>query len=288
MKKILTIFVITILTLMPTFSVFAVTPINTLIQQQTLDLAKEKGQVERAIGDSQLSPKKFLVDKKGELGRKELMDVSKPDELIYGKAYKVFIANKEVVQNLIEKKNISNALLNAPYEWEVPVKFNGKEVASVTLAFLNNRWEVGEIGGYLSPASIDFVSNPDGITSYFDNNNLKEAEKFIHLRIPSLHSDFLYLDANNREYFVPIIHGEGKSELYGLKDKKIYTKDEIILAIGPILKAGLNDTGMTTGRPSVASKDGLNNQVYYLIGLTIFVAFITIFYYVRLKQNQKF
>ncbi|MGJ7045325.1 hypothetical protein [Thermoanaerobacterium thermosulfurigenes] len=287
MKKVLTFVVITILILISTFPVFAATPINTLVQQQTLDLAKEKDQVERAISDSQSNTKKFLVDNKDELGRKELMDVSNPDELIYGKAYKVFIANKEVVQNLIERKNISNALLNAPYEWEVPIKFNGKDVASITVSFLDNRWDVGEIGGYLSPDSIDFVSNTDGITSYLDNNNLKEAKTFIHFRISSLHSDFLYIEANSGEYFVPIIHGEGKSELYGLKDKKIYTKDEIISAIGLILKAGLNDTGMTTGRPSVNGKD-LGNQVYYLFALTIFIAFITIFYFVRSKRKYSY
>ncbi|MDK2805968.1 hypothetical protein PGH24_01075 [Thermoanaerobacterium thermosaccharolyticum] len=286
MKKVLIFVVIVMLILISTFPAFAATPINTLVQQQ-LDLAKEKDQVEGAISDSQSNPKKFLVDNKHELGRKELMDVSNPDDLIYGKAYKVYIANKEVVQDLIEGKNISNALLNAPYEWEVPVKFNNKSVASITVSFLDNRWNVGEIGGYLSPDSIDFVSNPDGITSYLDNNNLKEAKTFIHFRVPSLHSDFLYIEANSGEYFIPIIHGEGKSELYGLKDKKIYTKDEIISAIGPTLKAGLNDTGMTTGRPSINGKD-LGNQVYYLITLIIFIAFITIFYFVKSKRKYSY
>ncbi len=79
--------------------------------------------------------KKFLVDNKHELGRKELMNVSNPDDLIYGKAYKVYIANKEVIQDLIDRKNISNALLNTSYEWEIPVKFNNRSVASISIFF---------------------------------------------------------------------------------------------------------------------------------------------------------
>jgi len=232
---------------------FGAISIETLIQQQSLDMAKEKLEIEQAINSSKANPKEFLVNKKDILNRKELAAIKNPNELEYGKAYKVVSANKNVMQALLNNTDLSIVLQTAPYHWEVPVLLkkgaHKKPVASFTVAISDNRWQVVEIGGYLSPEQSQFSSSPEKLITFLKDKSLKNANSFIHFRIPSLHTDFLYVATNDQEYFVPLIHN--RDELYGLKNKTVYTRNELISAIGPTIKKNLDDPNPApSGYPS--------------------------------------
>ncbi|MEG6617636.1 hypothetical protein V6C27_14665 [Peptococcaceae bacterium 1198_IL3148] len=231
---------------------FAAVPTEALINQQSLDTAKEKSKIEEAINLSKMNPKQFLVDKKNILNRNELTEIKSATELEYGNAYKVVSINKNVIQALLDGTNLATILQTTPYYWEFPVLFRKdsviKPVASFKMAKHNNEWQVVEIGGYLSPEQINFSSNTAELNNILKNKSLGKVDSFIHFRWYSIHSDFLYISTEGKEYFVPLIHG--RDELYGLRNKAVYTRDELVSAIGPIIKKNLEVNSPITGYPS--------------------------------------
>ncbi|MDD3269444.1 MAG: hypothetical protein PHX14_08990 [Syntrophomonadaceae bacterium] len=268
MRRVIFLFLITLMTLSFTPTVFATISIETLTNQQSLDIAKEKSEVQQAINT--LDPKTFIIDKKEELELNELDNINSSTELEYGEAYKVFIANKTVIQTLIDGKNLSKVLPNAPYHWEFPitVKESMKPIASFTVAFVDNKWQVAEIGGYLSPEQSVFSSKPNDLNLLFNNLPLDEANSYFHFRISSLHADFLYLEDADEEYFIPLIHS--RDELYGLKNKTIYTRDEIVSALGPKIEENLNSSNPApTGNPNI--KKIKANYIFYAFSFIVIV-----------------
>lgn len=267
------VFVLSIFFIVP--AAFAAAPISNLIEQEGLDFAKEKVEVKKAVNSSK--PKEFLVKHKNDLGYKELVDINSPTEMISGSPYRVVIANRPVVETLLNGGNLSEFLASAPHHWEVPLLANNKKpVASFTIDFSEGTWQVVEMGGYLSPEHSAFSGDPKKITAFFKTNGKLDGDKFTHFRIPSLHMDFLYLATNNQEYFVPLIHS--RDELYGLKNKQVYMKDQIVAAVGPTLKAGLENPGLISGipRPTVANvKQNSHNEssklpIYVFAGVLLF------------------
>jgi len=277
-RTVMCLFLITFLTftLIP-MAFAAAIPIETSIRQQSLDMAKEKSEVEQAINVSKTDPKEFLVNKKDVLGREELVDIKNPNELEYSDAYKVVSANRNIIQALLDGTNLPAVLHTAPYHWEVPVLFKEeatkKPVASFTVAKSDNGWQVVEIGGYLSPEQSYFSSASEGLITFFKENSLKDANSFIHFRIPSLHTDFLYVAADEQEYFVPLIHN--RDELHGLKNNTIYTRNELVSAIGPTIKRNLdNPNPAPSGYPSVE-----RNKDHLFLVAFLSMAFIIIAFY---------
>lgn len=236
--------VIILITLFLTPMAFADMSIETAINQQSLDKADEKAQIEDIIKNSKLNPKRFLVENKNDLNRSSLSKTESPSELEYGAPYKVVIPNKDFRQALLDGTNLAKSLQEFPYKWTVPVLAtrgsDSQPVASFTIAHYENKWQIAEIGGYLSPEHTLFSSDPAKLAAFLKNNSLENADSFIHFQLFFQHMDFLYLDTKDQEYFVPLIHA--RDELYGLHSKTIYTRDEVVAAIGPVLKEGSGPT----------------------------------------------
>lgn len=278
MRKMTCILLIYLMTLTFIPTALATMSINTLSQQQSLDMAKEKSEVQQAV--NKFKPKEFLVDKKKDLELKQLDDIQSINQLEYGKAYKVVIADKKVIQSLLDGTNLSIILAKTSYQWEYPIlaKENNSSIASFTVAYFDNKWQVAEVGGYLSPEQSSFSSIPTDFISLLKDHSLDQANSFFHFRIPSLHTDFLYIEAADQEYFIPLIHS--RDDLYGLKNKTIYTRDELISAIGPTIKENINNPNPApTGYPSTK-----NNKINYIFYALVFMV-IAFLGYKRLSKR---
>jgi len=265
---------------------FAVKPIETLTKQQSLDMAKEKSEIEQAINDSKYSPKNFLIKYKEEflvkdkdnIGLKELTDIKSTNELEYGNSYKVVIADKNVMQALVNGTNLSTVLQTAPYYWEIPVLLKDgdpkKPVSSFTVDKYDGKWQVAEIGGRLSPEHSYLSSSAEDLIAFFKDHSLQDANSFIHFSILSQHMDFLYVATEDQEYFVPLIHS--RDELYGLKNMTIYTRNELNSTIVPVIKEIMNDPNRApTGYPAVKK----NQQTFNFIAFFSIVVVITAIYF---------
>lgn len=231
-----------ITTLIISFSsqAFAQTSLESLMEKKSLNNSKEKFQVQNSLSKGGQKPTEFLVEYKDDLGREELKDIGSPTELNFGEAYKVVIPDKNFVLSLIEGKDIKNSLDDKAYFWEFPIlKKNNVPVASCTVVYHDNKWQVAEVGGFLSPKFSLLSSNPKDLARLFTDNNIQGLTNFEHIRISPLHMDVLFLATDNKEYFIPLIHGKQKQEHFGLKNKQLYTRDEFVAAVGPTLKAGL-------------------------------------------------
>ncbi len=239
---------------------FANMPIETAISQQSLNMADEKDQVEDVIKKSDV--KQFLVEYKKELNRKSLSDIESPTELEYDTPYKVVIPDNDTMQDLLNGTNLAKSLKTCPYRWIVPVLAEKGShmvpVASFSIAHRESKWQVVEIGGYLSPEQIMFISDSEKLAAFFKNNSLKNTDSFVRLQLLGLHMDLLYLDAKDQEYFVPLIHA--RDELYGLRNKTLYTRAEVVAAIGPVLKEGSGPNPLILGQPTVTPVAAINNE----------------------------
>lgn len=230
--------------------------IETAIKQQSLDMADEKAQIEDVMKNSKFNPKEALID----LNRSSLSEIESPDELEYGAPYKVVIPNKDVRPALLGGTSLAKSLKESPYYWVVPVlaKRDSKPVASFTIAYHENKWQIVEVGGYLSPEHSLFSSDPAELADFLKNNSLENTDSFVHFRLLGLHMDFLYLNTKDQEYFIPLIHA--RDELYGLYSKTVYTRNEVAAAIGPILKEGSGPNPPITGRPAIESVPAMNDE----------------------------
>jgi hypothetical protein len=241
---------------------FADISIETAISQQSLNKADEKAQIEDIIKNSKLNPKEILVENKNDLNRSSLSEIESPAELEYGTPYKVVIPNEDVIPALLDGTSLDKSLKESPYYWEVPVLAkrgsDSEPVASFTIAHHENKWQIVEIGGYLSPEHSLFSSDPAELAAFLKNKSLINADSFVHFKLFFQHMDFLYLDTKDQEYFIPLIHG--RDELYGLRSKTIYTRDEVVAAIGPVLKGGSGPNPLISGQPAIASVPTMNNE----------------------------
>lgn len=276
---------------------FAATTIETLANQQILDQAKEKTEIEKVINTSKVDPKSFLVEEKDNLDRKELINVKSPTELKYGDAYKVIVADSNVEKALLNGTDLAIVLEQAPYKWEVPVIYQKElqPVASFTIDYFNGAWQIVEIGGYLSPKQSYLSSDSNELTNLWRNKlSLNTADSFFHFRSLSLHSDFLYLATEEQEYFIPLLHA--RDELYGLKNEEIYTRDELVSAIGPIIKENAGSNLITLGYPSLgtnstnstypSNEKNINKfPIIFLLGIFFIIA--VIYGYRKIKLNAK-
>lgn len=253
---------IILMVLLLTPMAFADMPIETAINQQSLNKADEKAQIEDIINNSKLNPKRFLVENKNDLNRSSLSKTESPSQLEYGTPYKVVSFNGNAIQALLDGTNLTKSLHSSTHRWEIPVLAtrgsHSEPVASFTIAHHENKWQIVEIGGYLSPEHSLFSSDPAELAAFLKNNSLENIDSFVHLRLLALHMDFLYLDTKDQEYFVPLIHG--RDELYGLHSKTIYTRDEIVAAIGPTLTPGSGPNPLILGQPTVTPVAAMNNE----------------------------
>ncbi|MEW5706013.1 MAG: hypothetical protein AB1743_04360 [Actinomycetota bacterium] len=297
MKKIFSIPVVSIMLILLCMVslAYAAQPIENLVKGQMLDQAKEKEQIEDFIS-KKASPKEFLLKHKDSLGREELKSITKLEELSYSSPYKAVILDEQAARALLSGGNFSEALLNAPYEWVVPIiaKGNntaGNTVASFSLYKANEQWQVGEVGGYLRPSDIAFSADVNAIARFLKDNNITIGRAFSHVVALGLHMDLLYVAAEQGEFFIPLIHS--RDELYGLEHLKIYTRNQFVAAVGDIFRnGGKRDSGLalTYGAPPLgptAKQTSSARPVIFTIAIVGLVALASIYLFRRIQLADK-
>jgi LPXTG-motif cell wall-anchored protein len=155
----------------------------------------------------------------------------------------------------------------------------GKPVASCAVDQIGNNWHIVSIGGYLNSDQIDLSSQPEEIASLFQEKGVQGATQFSHISLPSVHMDLLYIDTTSGEYFIPLLHA--RDELYGLNNQQVYTRQQLVAAIGPALKANLSDNSGAAGGAINANgryDSSNNNPLIAVAGIVIIVAAGTILY----------
>ncbi len=268
-------------------------PISELIGEQSFNFAVEKDQVKKVIEGGKAI--EFLVRNKDSLARKELDSINSPAELSYGEPFKVYIANKNVAQALIDNKPITDLIKQCAYYWEVPiVNSQGVPVASSKVDFFQGKWSLVEVGGSLSPADLATASDPVRLSGLFGAKGIKDGESYVHLAFPSLHSDFLVIQSGDNEFLTPLIYGPKAVDIEGLKRGEVYSRQQTAAAIGPILKRLADNPDLESGRPAgiVLSNKGPQEDsenplsvLYYLPILPL--AIIAFYVYRKLDHPTK-
>lgn len=253
MKKYLKVVITAVLVLSMVPSALAKGNIDTLVAQNQLKYAEEKDEVMDALENSKQKPKEVLVKYKDDLGRDELKDLTSINELKIKDSYKLLIADKPFAQALISGENLAASLNSMPHQWEFPItKMKGDSeipAAACIVDFSENKWQVVEVGGRLTPDLSILSSKPNSISKLFKDKGLEEGDAFGHIRIHGLGIDVLYLTKDNQEYFIPL--NLGNSEHYGLKSKELYSREQFVNAVGGPIKRGLENPSNLEGGSSI-------------------------------------
>jgi len=77
-------------------------------------------------------------------------------------------------------------------------------VTSFIVAIVEGKWQVGAIGASLTAEEMVFSSDANSIKAVLQKNNLRNTTSLYHLRIESLHRDYLFLSSAEQEYFIPV------------------------------------------------------------------------------------
>ncbi|HEX9060942.1 MAG TPA: hypothetical protein VF941_12240, partial [Clostridia bacterium] len=105
------------------------------------------------------------------------------------------------------EKRISKLIKEMPYYWEVPVLLKSnpdKAVGTFTIDNYNGKWQVVEIGGYLPQEEIVFSSKTEKIEAAVNENSIKSPQSIVHIRIPAINTDYIYVDATDQEYYIEL------------------------------------------------------------------------------------
>lgn len=237
-----------------------------LLDKIQLNVAEERNEVQKAIDE--FNVKEFLLKHKQQYDIKELFKVTNADELIYGTPYKVVIATRAIIDALLDGKNLTQFVTEAPYYWEFPVLLKNdpkQAVTSFQVHKTDGKWQVGEIGAFLRKEDLIFSSESNSIKTILKKNNVENVSSLYHLRIFSLRQDYLYLNSADQEYFIPVNHFRPgiKSGInkFTLKpgaentdlEKNIQTRDAVMSQIGDQLKENIKN-----GSPYNMGGDGIS------------------------------
>lgn len=227
--------------------------------------------------------KKTIFDLKDELGREEFSDIKNIDEIVFGEPYKVIVADYAVIKDLINNKPILESIENSPYSWEVPI-FRTREVlepiGSFEVDIVDGKWGLAEVGGYMFPVDIEFSSNPEEISKFLEENQIENINSFFHICISELGTDFLYVNTDDNEYFIPLIYNVESS--YGYKNRQILTRDELVEKVEEPIKRLEENKNLDIGSsPDTTNPNKINKYAIVLIlSLSIFL--------IILLSNRKF
>ncbi len=227
---------------------FASLPVKELLSSQALSQAPEREAVQSAIKKGK--PLDFLVRHRADLGRKGLAEVNSPEDLVPGKPLKVFLPDEALVQALSGNKSLIPVIERCHYYWEVPVSTKaGVPVASFRVEKFQGEWQVVEIGGSFREKDLKFLADPGQIETLLLNHGIRQADAYAHFTLPPLHTDFLVIASDGKEYLIPLIHG-GVPEAWGLKSGELYPREKVAATVGPVLKEMQAQPGKETGAPS--------------------------------------
>jgi hypothetical protein len=225
-----------------------------------LKAAPEKVAIQQKIRNSNVT--KLLFKNKRNFNNPSLANVAAQSDLRYGTPYKVVVANAAVTGALLSGDNLAQSITSAPYYWEVPVLASGKAVTSFIIDKVQGKWKVVEIGACLSSENIAFSSDVNQLKANLKENALDKAASVTHLRIASVHQDYLYV-GGNQESFIPIRHGRSdaaKDRVQSVQEKSKLTHAEVLNQIGDVLRQNRPDQnaniplgGIGVGKPQTGS-----------------------------------
>jgi hypothetical protein len=201
-----------------------------------LNAAPEKVAIQQTIQNSNVT--KLLFQNKRNFNNPSLANVTAQSDLSYGTPYKVVAANAAVTGALLSGHNLVHSIMSASYYWEVPVLASGKAVTSFMIDKVHGKWKVVEIGACLSSENIAFSSDVNQLEANLKTNALDNASSVTHLRIASIHQDYLYV-GGNQESFIPIRHGHSvaaKDRVPSVQEKSKLTRAEVLNQIGDVLR----------------------------------------------------
>lgn len=205
------------------------------IEKQQFNKSQEQALVLKAMNTNQSHTKQlFIKHRKAFKG----LNASEND-LTFAVPYKVYVPSNAFILAFMADKPIADLLKNSDYFWEVPVLYKDQAIDSFTVEFYENKWQIGEIGSHNSRDSIVMASEPEQMVKLTRSNNINNIDTFIHFRILSLHSDYLYFASDKGEFLCPLIHG--RSELFGLKSQILYNRQLVADKIKPVLKKLISD-----------------------------------------------
>ena len=226
--------------------------IESKILEESIDNSSEKGQVLNALNNSDIDARSVLFEHDDEYIRKNLKGLKNKQDLSFGEPYKVVVFSKDIVDALNEESDISKAIENSPYYWEVPIlnNKNKKVVSTCKVDKLENKWEVVEVGSYLDSDNAELSKNYKSISKLMKKMNIENIKDFAHIRCSLIGYDVLYAKTDTDEYFIPLSF-EG-NKLGKLKDKSLYDRDSFIKIVEPILETSNEDSNevIITGIPS--------------------------------------
>lgn len=180
---------------------------ESLIDNNRLGKALEKDAVEAAIVDGNVI--NTLIANIERFPAEDFSGITGPEDLVYGEPYKVALANKDLLTALQEGKKLSGTVLALPYVWEVPVLLKDnpeKAFCTFIVAFHNNAWRVVEIGGFLAKDEIVFAASKRKQLEVLKKNAVTNGTSCVHIRFSPVKIDYLYVESNNQEIFLPLNH----------------------------------------------------------------------------------
>lgn len=276
MRKLVIALLLSVLMLNLSTAVFAAEKIEDKVASKSLANFKEKDKVQEATSKSE--PIKYIFDKKDVLGIK----VDNVNDIKTGEPFKVTIATKDFVDDLLAGRDLSSSLEVAPVRWDIPVSTKSdNHLTTYSIEKTQDTWDVVEFGDYLSDDQISLSSKPKKLSKLFEDKSILTADNFAHIRMPSLHSDFLYVSNNGTEYFVPLTYG--KNSIGSLKNQSIYTREELVSEIEPLVTSNLTTGGM----PAKIDSDNKNQVLIYSILVIGFLVFgVVLMRHRKLRQTK--
>lgn len=231
--------------------------IDTCIEKQTLtgiDDNDEKDKVKDAIANSDIAELGLSLDYKEFKGIKDI------DALVIGEPYKVVISNDELIAALVKGSPVVEILKELRHEWYVPLLIKKDEeykaAAVCTIGKSDETWGLETIGGYLSSEQIDFCTKTK-LNTYLKSNGIDTANFLANFEIPYLHINFIYIQSNDKEYFIPLLYTE---ELCGIKNMKLHTREEVTSCIEILLKSNLEEMNEFDEEVGIKEVEVLLNQ----------------------------
>lgn len=212
------------------------------ILDESIKNAKEKEQILNALDNSPIDAREVLFEHDDAYIKENLKDLKNKQDLSFGEPYKVVVFSEDIVKALNEEGNISKAIDNSSYYWEVPIlnNKNQKVVSTCIVDKENDKWQVVEVGSYLDSENVDLSNNYENISELMKQKNIEDIKDFAHIRCSSMGYDILYTKTDAGEYFIPLSFEGSKVDTF--KDKGLYDKESFIKIVKPILEKSTKDS----------------------------------------------
>ena len=218
---------------------------KSFVEQRILDEsiknAKEKEQILNALDNSPIDAREVLFEHDDAYIKENLKDLKNKQDLSFGEPYKVVVFSEDIVKALNEEGDISKAIDNSSYYWEVPIlnNKNQKVVSTCIVDKENDKWQVVEVGSYLDSENVDLSNNYENISELMKQKNIEDIKDFAHIRCSLMGYDILYAKTDADEYFIPL---RFENKVNTFKDKNLYDKESCVKIVKPILEKSIKDS----------------------------------------------